>query len=357
MSDKKKKAKGKQKKKPAEQAPLQPTFKGHQMLVSGVDFFNETLYTGSWDKTCRSWDLKARGLGPSPSALPHVRGLWGLQGEEEKFLFEGHAGGVTAIKISQAMLYSASLDKTVRVWEVKSGACREILRFPTPVVALEVDLNRIYVACEELVYVVNIKTKEVERELRGHDGIVVAVRVNEPLVFTGSWDRTLRAWDPETGECTRVMTGHTDYVTAIALQSHTMYSAALDKTLRVWDVEASACVQCLALPDSAQCLACEGTYLIAGLQDATLVMWDSRTFEQLHVFSGHTDAVRAICLVDGRFFTGSKDKTAKRWDVKDSTTRKPEDEAAQQKEAAAAVAEGDKKAPPKSRGKAKPQAK
>jgi WD40 repeat protein len=56
--------------------------------------------------------------------------------------------------------------------------------------------------------------------------------------------------------------------------------------------------------------------LVAGMQSGVLVLLDARTLEPKHTFVGHTDTVRCVRLVDGgRFFTGSKDKTAKIWDL------------------------------------------
>lgn len=51
--------------------------------------------------------------------------------------------------------------------------------------------------------------------------------------------------------------------------------------------------------------------------------------------------MRSIVIWGGRFFTGSKDKTAKRWDTEDSTTKKPEEIAAAQEKAS--KEEADKK--------------
>lgn len=256
MAEKKKgDKKGKGKKESKEPPALQPTFKGHAGVVSAVCFANETLFTGGWDNAVKAWDLKT---------------------DEEKINFEGHTGGIMSLKFEAGLLWSASLDKSVRTWDSKSGVCRDVVKFPGSCLALDVDPNSFYVASDDVVYVANVKTKDVEAELRGHTNIIVCMKLHNGKLYTGSWDLTIRIWSPQRQCCERVLTGHTDYITSLCVQSHSLYSSALDSTVRIWDIEDGNCLTVIQCEEVPQCLAVEGNELLAGMQEGDVVMWDNR---------------------------------------------------------------------------------
>lgn len=43
-------------------------------------------------------------------------------------------------------------------------------------------------------------------------------------------------------------------------------------------------------------------------------MWDLNTLQKIKTLAGHTDAVRALAVADGRLFSGSYDSTVRVWD-------------------------------------------
>ena len=66
-------------------------------------------------------------------------------------------------------------------------------------------------------------------------------------VVSASTDKTIRVWDPNTGECLRKLTGHTADVRALVrLPGDKIASASYDKSVRIWDVETGACIKELA---------------------------------------------------------------------------------------------------------------
>lgn len=59
----------------------------------------------------------------------------------------------------------------------------------------------------------------------------VAARYNGRHLITGSNDKTIRMWNPETGVCFKVMTGHKDLVRTMVLDGvrQTVFSGSYDK--------------------------------------------------------------------------------------------------------------------------------
>ena len=72
--------------------------------------------------------------------------------------------------------------------------------------------------------------------------MAVGERHGRPVIVSGSYDRTVRVWDLESGEpVLGPLTGHDDTVSAVAVgERHgrpVIVSGSDDQTVRVWDLE------------------------------------------------------------------------------------------------------------------------
>src|SRR5436190_483759 len=76
----------------------------------------------------------------------------------------------------------------------------------------------------------------------GHIGIVTSIAFSPDgkQIASGSWDKTIRVWDAQTGQVVSgPFEGHTDYVTSVAFSpdGKQIASGSWDKTIRVWDAQ------------------------------------------------------------------------------------------------------------------------
>ena len=113
--------------------------------------------------------------------------------------------------------------------------------------------------------------------LEGHIDEVNCISVlPDGRIISGSYDKTLKIWNPSTGNCDHTFIGHTDAVRCIAiLPNGRIISGSSDKTLKIWN-------------------------LLTGNCD--------------HTFTGHTELVWSVAILsNGRIVSGSYDKTIKIW--------------------------------------------
>jgi WD40 repeat protein len=64
---------------------------------------------------------------------------------------------------------------------------------------------------------------------------------------SGSYDNTVKIWDPATGQCASTLEGHSDLVRSIAWSPYgiRLASASDDDTVRIWDPATGQCASTL----------------------------------------------------------------------------------------------------------------
>jgi WD40 repeat protein len=203
-------------------------------IVNSVAYSPDGRYlaSGSADKTIKIWDTKT---GTELSTLT------------------GHSEAVNSVAYSPDGRYlaSASSDETIKIWDVKNN--KELNTF-------------IYNYSKRIIGVGYL--------------IRIAYSPNGRYLASGYSNGTIQLWDVKTGNKVHTLTGHSGWVFSVA------YS-----------------------PD--------GRYLASGNGDKTIKIWEVATGKELRTLTGHSDSVASVVYSpDGRYLaSGSFDNTIKIWRV------------------------------------------
>ncbi|KAI1820828.1 mitochondrial division protein, partial [Xylaria intraflava] len=252
---------------------------------------------------------------------------------------KAHADQITALDfdVPFGTAVSASLDDTVKVWDLSAGRCIGLLE--------------------------------------GHTASVRALQVEDNILVTGSADATVRLWDlskahydpqgsrfgrhdeeddgiafenpddqpvdPPEGsmaDCPLfTLQSHVDEITALHLRGDVLVSGSSDKTLRQWDLQKGRCVQTLdvmwaAAQASVSLGSGENTWrqnprqpsgaadfvgalqvfesaLACGTADGMVRLWDLRSGQVHRSLVGHTGPVTCLQFDDVHIVTGSLDRS------------------------------------------------
>jgi WD40 repeat protein len=237
---------------------------------------------------------------------------------------------VTSVSLSADGYFALSGDdeKTVRLWDVSSGRCLNILEGHTNCVksvCLSLDGHFALSGSDDhTVKLWDLEGGNCLRTFKGHKDRVTSVcfSANRRYALAGSWNKTLKLWDIESGRCLRTFEGHVSCVESVYLSNdgRSALSGSWDKTLKLWDVESGRCLRTFEGHTDivkSVCLSADGRYALSGSNDRTLKLWDVETGRCLRTFEGHQFFVESICLsADGGYaLSCSGDRSLRLWKV------------------------------------------
>lgn len=204
---------------------------GHEGIISGLQFIKNgsRLLTSSWDQTARVWSC-SKGTA-SPNMVSHNSDFKELSVQEDvgkgaigtrdglvkifslknmKCLrnLPTHQKDISGIALTDdgSYLVSASYDGGVKLWDMSGyGFVKNLLRQKERVrsLALDTATDRAYVGLQSgNIRSVSLENARNRTELNEHTDFVSCLSINPTnrYLASGSWDRTLRIWDMDSGE-------------------------------------------------------------------------------------------------------------------------------------------------------------
>ncbi|KAG2075530.1 WD40 repeat-like protein [Suillus decipiens] len=213
-----------------------------------------------------------------------------------------------------SIIVSASCDKTLRVWDAKSGHCIYVLRGHTATVRCARVLHNRPIAVtgsrDSTLRVWNIQKGVMLRVLHGHTASVRCLDICGNNVVSGSYDTTCRIWDVDTGECIRVLRGHSHQIYSIAIDGNLVASGGMDTIVRVWDATTGNCIAQLTGHTALVCqlqLSSITSLLATGGSDGRVITFSLRSFTALQRLAAHDSSVTSLQFDANFLITGGND--------------------------------------------------
>lgn len=276
---------------------------------------------------------KLRDLDLSESTVVDAQGIVGneLQMHELKVAtLEGHLDCVTALAICGERLLSASYDKTICIWSLHTNSHLETLRgHQHRIMALAIDpktslcFSGDYGGCIFVWAIESVPRQEPvttwyeHRDWR-YSGVHALAISKGGYLYSGSGDKTIKAWSLQDYSLEYTMEGHKSLVSALFVNEELLYSGSWDGTVRLWWLGDHSPLSVLGdnapthLSAVHAITMCNGT-LIAVYNNGWLKVWkDDILLKSLQV---HNDAIIAADAAHDWVFIGSWDKTIKAFNI------------------------------------------
>ncbi|XP_047177501.1 protein JINGUBANG-like [Vigna umbellata] len=294
-------------------------FKCHSGLVKAIVIAGEKILTGHQDGRIRVWKVSGKNdqQHKRVATLPTLRNYIKCSVKPSNYvevkrhrnvLWIKHYDAISCLAVTEdhCYIYSASWDRTFKVWRTSNFKCLE------SVIAHEDAVNALVVGLDD-------------------------------LVFTGSADGSVKIWRREVhGKRTKHFFSHTLLkqecaVTALTMsgEGNFLYAGSSDGLVNYWVRETNwehrGTLRGHKL--AILCLAAAGSLVFSGSADMSICVW-KRSLSQEHtclnVLSGHCGPVKCLAAerdLDGMcnerrwiLYSGSLDKSVKMWKVSENAT-------------------------------------
>ncbi|CAL5359739.1 unnamed protein product [Camellia sinensis] len=277
---------------------------------------------------------------PSPSLLHHCIAS-----------LRRHDGNIYSIAASRGLVFTGSISSRIRVWrqpdcmergylKASSGEVRAMLAYGNMLFTSHKDYK---------VRVWNITTSESFRSkkvrtLPRKSSFLLFPRVSgnqhkdcvscmayyhaEGLLYTGSWDKTVKVWRISDGRAVNSFVAHDDNVNAIVVNQEDgcVFTCSSDGSVRIWRRVYGQSSHTLTMtlksqPSPVNTLALSTSltscFLYSGSVDGFINFWEkeklSSRFNHGGFLQGHRFEVLCLVAIEKLIFSGSEDTTIRVW--------------------------------------------
>lgn len=224
-------------------------------------------------------------------------------------------------------LASASLDGTVRLWDVASGRPIGVLTTHQgevhSVVFLPDGKHGLSGGADGMLRLWSVSPFEEVASWQAHASEIrcVAISAERRVIASGDTDGLVKLWSLDTRECLGELKGHLGWVWAVAFAGSQLVTGAEDCLIKVWDLDTLSETRTLAGHDRwvlSLAISPDGQTLASGSKDYSVKLWDLATGSELGALAGEQHWVRTVAfLPDGKtLLSADTGGNVRVWDVR-----------------------------------------
>ncbi|XP_050220711.1 protein JINGUBANG [Mercurialis annua] len=297
------------------------TLKGHTTYISSLTLAGKFLYSGSSDKEIRSWNRNP------------------LDSSEILTVVAVGKGAVKSLVVSADKLFSAHQDHKIRVWKITNSNDQEKYTHLATLPTLGDRAFKILLPKNQI----QIRRHKTCTWVHHVDTVsAIALSSDKSLLYSVSWDRTLKIWRTSDFKCLESVTNaHDDAINAIAVSNdgEVVYTGSADRKIKMWrkldDQNKNKNKHCLVATlekhksgINALALSSDGGILYSGASDRSIVVWQKDDdgvggggMVAVGALRGHTESILSLVVVCDLVCSGSADKSIRVWKCVDDRNR------------------------------------
>lgn len=270
------------------------TFNGHSEIVYSIQVIEQMnkIFSTSKDKTIKVWDLKT--------------------GECLKTLRQEYWDTCLVFSNLHKKLISGSFDKTVKIWCLEKYETIHVLNNISTVLSLCL-LSENELACglgDGSINIWDLNYHKKTKTIEAHKKNVSCLKLTSDLnrLISGSGDMMIKVWDSRTHTLIRELAGHTDSITCLEITfDENLLSGSIDMSLILWNLNTGERLRQIMLDSYLHCLKrISDDFLVIGSGNGRIIIFDLKIFQQIKTYPAHSRYVTDLTLLsNGNLLTAS----------------------------------------------------
>ncbi|KAG0625573.1 hypothetical protein M758_2G065800 [Ceratodon purpureus] len=246
----------------------------------------------------------------------------------------GHMDTVSCLSVCGNYLISASFDKTLRVWSLNDYRLVQTFKgHEQRITAVAVhEASELCVSGDYAGYVyawniasmdnsVPVATWQEHQDWR-YSGVASLAISSDELLYSGSGDRTIKAWSTLGFKHVATMEGHKGVVSVLMVEGQILFSGSWDGTIRLWwrpdhsplaNFGGGASVPMGGIRALVKCPA--SGLIFSGHDSGVIQIWNEE--ECVGTLKAHTGVVSALAFDQDWLYSSSWDGFVKAWPLED----------------------------------------